>query len=475
MKSERAAKSERLERAEKREKILARPKLLIVEDDLGLSAQLRWVLSDFDTMIADNCETGLQILQREKPRIVILDLGLPPHPNDATEGLRFLRAALALRPATKIIVATGNEDHANALEAISLGAYDFCAKPVEQQVLKTIVQRALNVCGLEEEIETLRGMQQNEPLAGLIAASPEMFRICRMIERVSGSNVGVMITGESGTGKDLVARAIHRLSPRKDHPFIAINCAAIPENLLESELFGHERGAFTGAVRQAIGKIECAHRGTLFLDEIGDMAPALQAKLLRFLQDKTVVRVGGHKPIDVDVRVISATNQDLTALMEAGRFREDLFYRLNEIGIHMPPLRDRAGDAVLIAQFLLKKHRLALHSRVTGFSAEAISLIEAYSWPGNVRELENRIKRAVVMAESKQIGAADLGLSKEEPAAGGALKSLREIREDAERRAIIRTLAQTSGNISQAAKLLGVSRPTFYGMLKTLQIARVDS
>jgi two-component system NtrC family response regulator len=284
-----------------------------------------------------------------------------------------------------------------------------------------------------------------------------------------------MITGESGTGKDLVARAIHRLSPRKDHPFVAINCAAIPENLLESELFGHERGAFTGAVRQVVGKIEFANRGTLFLDEIGDMAPALQAKLLRFLQDKTVVRVGGQRPIDVDVRVIAATNQDLNILMEDGRFREDLFYRLNEIGIHMPPLRERAGDAVLIAQFLLKKHRLALHGRVTGFSAEAISLIEAHPWPGNVRELENRIKRAVVMADSKQITAADLGLSNDDLTAGGIPKSLREIREDAERRAIIRTLAQTGGNVSQAAKLLGVCRPTLYGMLKTLQIARVDS
>jgi two-component system NtrC family response regulator len=472
MKNEKAARSGRPERDNKPDRASSRPKLLIIEDDPGLSAQLRWVLSDFETMVADTCDAGLQILQRERPRIVILDLGLPPHPDDATEGLRFLRSALALRPATKIIVASGNEDHANALEAISLGAYDFCAKPVEQQVLKTIVQRALNLCGLEEEIQTLKGMQQNEPLAGLIAASPEMFRVCRMIERVSSSNVGIMITGESGT--DLAARAIHRLSPRKDHPFIAINCAAIPENLLESELFGHERGAFTGAVRQVIGKIECANRGTLFLDEIGDMAPALQAKLLRFLQDKTVVRVGGHRPIDVDVRVIAATNQDLTALMEAGKFREDLFYRLNEIGIHMPPLRERAGDAVLIAQFLLRKHRLALNSRVAGFTAEAISLIEAHPWPGNVRELENRVKRAVVMAESKQISAADLGLFNDDPAADGAPKSLREIREDAERRSIIRTLAQTSGNMSQAAKLLDISRPTLYGMLKTLQITRVD-
>jgi len=325
------------------------------------------------------------------------------------------------------------------------------------------------------EIETLRQSQQNEPLAGLITGSPEMFKICRMIERVASSNVGVMVTGESGTGKDLVARAIHRLSPRRDHPFIAINCAAIPENLLESELFGHERGAFTGAVRQVIGKIECANRGTLFLDEIGDMAPALQAKILRFLQDKQVVRVGGSKPIDVELRVIAATNQDLKSFMLDGRFREDLFYRLNEIAIHVPPLRERPGDAVLIAQYLLKKHRGMLNSRVSGFTAEAVSLIENYGWPGNVRELENRIKRAVVMAEGKQISATDLGLSGEFTLPASGFTTLREIREDAERRAVMRALAQADNNVSHAAKILGICRPTLYGLMKTLHIARGEA
>lgn len=450
-------------------------KIMIVEDDPGLQTQMRWALSEYDTIVAGDCDTALGLFQREKPRVVLLDLGLPPHADDAIEGLRFLRTALAARPLTKIIVTSGNRNHSTALEAIGIGAYDFCPKPVEQQILKTIIQRALNLYQLEAEVQLLRESQQNEPLAGLIAGSPEMFKICRMIERVAPSNVGIVVTGESGTGKDLVARAIHRLSPRRDQPFIAINCAAIPEHLLESELFGHERGAFTGAVRQVIGKIECANRGTLFLDEIGDMDPGLQAKLLRFLQDKAVIRVGGHKPIDVDIRVIAATNQDLKQLMAEGRFREDLFYRLNEIAIHMPPLRERTGDALLIAQYLLKKHSAGLNRRFSGFTADAVALIETHPWPGNVRELENRIKRAVVMAEGKQISATDLGLMTETPPeTGEVISTLREIREESERKAVLRALALTDNNVSKAAKMLGICRPTLYGLFKTLRIPRGD-
>jgi two-component system NtrC family response regulator len=447
-------------------------KILVVEDDPGMRSQLRWALTDLEILFAGNCEDGLAIFEQKAPRVVILDLGLPPHPNEATEGMKFLHAALAMRPRTKIIVSSGNDDHVTALKAIADGAYDICPKPVDPQILRIVIQRAQNLYQLEDEVELLRDAQQSEPLAGLIAGSPEMLKICHMIERVAGSNVGILITGESGTGKDLVARAIHRLSPRKDQPFIAINCAAIPENLLESELFGHERGSFTGAIRQVIGKIECANHGTLFLDEIGDMAPALQAKLLRFLQDKTVVRVGGHKPIDVDLRVIAATNQDLKTLMAEGKFREDLFYRLNEIGIRIPPLRERAGDALLIAQHLLKKHSNVLNRRVTGFTADAVALIEAHPWPGNIRELENRIKRAVVMVEGKHIGAADLELSTEGVSQTGAFNTLRAIREESERKAVIRALALTENNMSQAAKMLAVSRPTLYGLLKTLHIVR---
>ena len=449
-------------------------KILVVEDDPGMRAQLRWALSELEIVFAGNCDDGLEIFEREVPRVVILDLGLPPHPTKTTEGMRFLRAALSARPRTKIIVSSGSDDHTAALEAIAHGAYDICPKPVDPQILKVVIQRALNLYQLEDEVELLRDTQQSEPLAGLIAGSPEMLKICHMIERVASSNVGILITGESGTGKDLVARAIHRLSPRKDEPFVAINCAAIPENLLESELFGHERGSFTGAIRQVIGKIECANHGTLFLDEIGDMAPALQAKLLRFLQDKTIVRVGGHKPIDVDLRVIAATNQDLKVLMAEGKFREDLFYRLNEIGIRIPPLRERAGDALLIAQHLLKKHSNVLNRRVTGFSAEAVAIIESHPWPGNIRELENRIKRAVVMAEGKFVGAADLELSTDGLSQEGAFSTLRATREDSERKAVIRALALTDNNVSQAAKMLAVSRPTLYGLLKTLHIVRGD-
>jgi two-component system NtrC family response regulator len=449
-------------------------KILVIEDDPGMRAQLRWAMSELELSFAGNCDDGLAVFEEEKPRVVLLDLGLPPHASDATEGMRFLKTALASRPRTKIIVTSGNGDHATALEAIAHGAYDICPKPVDPHILKIVIQRALNLYQLEEEVELLRDAQQSEPLAGLIAGSPEMLKICHMIERVASSNVGILITGESGTGKDLVARAIHRLSSRKDQPFIAINCAAIPENLLESELFGHERGSFTGAIKQAIGKIECANHGTLFLDEIGDMAPALQAKLLRFLQDKTIVRVGGHKPIDVDLRVIAATNQDLKILMAEGRFREDLFYRLNEIGLRIPPLRERAGDALLIAQHLLKKHSNVLNRRVSGFTAEAVALIEAHPWPGNIRELENRIKRAVVMAEGKFIGAVDLELSTESLSQASAYNTLRAIREDSERKAVIRALALTDNNVSQAAKMLAISRPTLYGLLKTLHIVRGD-
>jgi two-component system NtrC family response regulator len=447
-------------------------KILIVEDDPGLQIQIRWALSDFQTLVANDRRSGLSLFQKEKPAVVVLDLGLPPHPDESIEGLKLLSAALALRPLTKIIVVSGMDDRATALEAIDLGAYDFCAKPFDRQVLTTVIKRALNLHQIEEELQTLRDAHQNEPLAGLIGGSPEMLNICHMIERVASSNVGILITGESGTGKDMVARAIHRLSPRKDQPFIAINCAAIPENLLETELFGHERGAFTGAVRQVIGKIECANRGTLFLDEVGDMAPALQAKLLRFLQDKTVVRVGGHKPISVELRVIAATNQNLQTLMDEGKFREDLFYRLNEIAINMPPLRERAGDVVLIAQFLLKKHSSMLNRRVSGFSADAVTLIESYPWPGNIRELENKIKRAVVMADGKQVSVADMALSPVTAPIEGTFTTLREIRENTERKAVIRALALTDNNMSRAAQILGVCRPTLYGLIKSLNVDR---
>jgi two-component system NtrC family response regulator len=447
-------------------------KVMIVEDDQGLRTQLRWALSDYQVFLAEDRPSALALLRKEEPNVVILDLGLPPDRDGATEGLAVLRAVLAFRPTIKVIVASGNEDRRNALEAISLGAYDFYPKPVDQEVLKIIIDRAWNSHQLEEEVRHLRETESRAPFRGLIANSPEMLKTCRMAERVASSDVSVMITGESGTGKDVLANAIHQASARKSRPFVAINCAAIPENLLESELFGHEKGAFTGAIRQVIGKIEQADGGTLFLDEIGDMPVALQAKLLRFLQDKKIVRVGGRVPIDVNLRVISATNQDLRTMMRDGRFREDLFYRLNEVGLAVPPLRDRPGDAVLIAHFLLKHLRADLDRDVKGFSPEALLRIDQYSWPGNVRELENRIKRAIVLTNEKYIGIEDLDLTVESATDGTEETSLHRAREMAERKAIGRALALADNNISEAARLLGVTRPTLYDLIKSLDIPR---
>jgi two-component system NtrC family response regulator len=452
-----------------------RPKLLIIEDDEGLRAQLKWALSGYDFHMAADRPSGMALFSDVQPNVVILDLGLPPDRDNASEGLLALSAMLALRPLTKVIIASGNEDRRIAVEAIRLGAYDFYAKPVDQDVLKIIIERAWSNYQLEEEVDRLReGLEADHmPFHGLVAGSPEMLKVCHMAERVASSDVRVVLSGESGTGKEVLARAIHTWSRRAACPFIAINCAAIPENLLETELFGHEKGAFTGAVSQVVGKVETAHKGTLFLDEIGDMPPALQAKLLRFLQEKVIERVGGRKSIMVDVRVIAATNRDLHAMMKQGEFREDLFYRLDEVDIRVPPLRERPGDAVLIAMYLLKKLRADLDRGVKGLSPEAIAAIESYSWPGNVRELENRIKRALVMANHRHLTVEDLDLpdSTFDPTAV-VVPTLKQAREDAERRAVSRTLAATDNNIQKASKLLGVSRPTLYALMKALRISK---
>ncbi|MFO8003721.1 PEP-CTERM-box response regulator transcription factor [Thioalkalivibrio sp.] len=441
------------------------PKLLIVEDDDGLRSQLRWCFDGYEVLEANDRASAMTQIRRHAPGLVTLDLGLPPDPANASEGLKLLEEVLAEVPGTKVVVVTGNDDRANALKAVSLGAYDFYIKPVESDLLRLIVDRAAQLHDLETENRALSRNSQS-PLSGLITADPGMLEVCRMVERVAPSDATVLLLGSSGTGKEVLARALHDLSDRADQRFVAINCAAIPENLLESELFGYEKGAFTGATRQTIGKIEHANNGTLFLDEIGDLPQSLQAKLLRFLQERKVERLGGRAEIPVNVRIIGATNQDLEALIRDGGFREDLYYRISEISIAIPPLKERQGDASLIAHALLDRFSREQKKSYRGFTRDATDALECYDWPGNVREMENVIRRAVIMGDGPLITARDLGLdhlTEEAPS-----PRLREIRDNAEREAILRAMARCNQNIAQAADLLGVTRPTLYSLLDKL-------
>ncbi len=437
-------------------------KLLIVEDDPGLLSQLRWCFEGYDVLSAEDQASAINELRRHEPMVVLQDLGLPPNPEGVDEGLATLQEILKLSPHTKVIVVTGHGDQENALKSVALGAYDFYQKPVDTDTLQLLVERAFNIGELELENRRLQNQAADSPLDGIIAASEGMLAVCRMIEKVAPTDVTTLLLGESGTGKELLARALHRLSPRVENRFIAINCAAIPENLLESELFGFEKGAFTGAAKQTLGKIELADHGTLFLDEICDMPLALQAKMLRFLQERVVERVGGRKEIAVDVRVVCATNQDPAAMIKESTFREDLYYRVSEITIDIPPLRDREEGRLILARTLLAKY-CNQQGRALVLSDDANAAIEAYSWPGNVRELENKIKGAVIMADGKQITAADLGIEGLEPETD--ILNLREVRRHAESKAIRVALMKTFGKISRAAELLGVTRPTLYDLL----------
>lgn len=440
-----------------------RPKILLVEDDPGLQKQLKWTLSDYEVVAATDRDSALAQLRRHEPAVVLLDLGLPPDVDGATEGLATLQHIISLAPATKIIVVTGNLDRANAVQAIRLGAYDFFHKPFEVEPLKFMIERARHVHALEIENRQLMAQQSAAPLAGLLTASNAMLKVCRTVEKVAPANATVLLLGESGTGKEVLARGVHGLSPRAHQRFVAINCAAIPDTLLESELFGYEKGAFTGAAKQTIGRIEYANEGTLFLDEIGDLPMPLQAKLLRFLQERVIERLGGRGEIPVDVRVVCATHRDLADMIREGSFREDLYYRLSEITIKIPPLRERPGDAVLLAQAFLERYARELGRSLKGFTADALAALEAHAWPGNVREMENLIKRAAIMADGTQITADDLGLDSLDAEAQPF--NLRQARENAERLAISRALAHTGGSIAQAAELLGVTRPTLYDLM----------
>jgi two-component system NtrC family response regulator len=442
--------------------------LLVVEDDAGLQSQMRWAMSDdFVVHVAGDKAEAMNIMARHRPALVVLDLGLPPDPDGATEGLSILDAILAEHPGTKVIIASGNEDRNNAIKAVSYGAYDFFGKPVDVDQLRMILERAWTLHTLEEENRRLT-CPPSKALDGIIAASSVMLDACRVLERVAPTDVSLMVLGESGTGKEMFARAAHSCSDRNRGPFVAVNCAAIPENLLESELFGHERGAFTGAVRQTKGKVEQAKNGTLFLDEIGDMPLALQAKMLRFLQDRTFQRVGGREDIVVDVRIVSATNRNLQEMISQGTFREDLYFRLNEVSITIPALREREGDSLVLAHTFLHRYAETFRKGRMDFSQGSLVAITNYPWPGNVRELENRIKRAVVLARENRITPTDLGLP--ETAENEAFVTLRQARRKAEVDAIQKALASCHNNLSRAAKILGVSRPTLYSLLATYDI-----
>jgi len=443
-------------------------KLLVVEDDLGLQSQIKWCFENYDVCLANDRQSALEQVRIHQPAVVTLDLGLPPHEDNPSEGFATLEQILELSPNTKVIVVTGQNERENAVKAIGIGAYDFYAKPFEPEIISLIVNRAFRLEELEDDNKRLQDSQVHEPFDGVVACSPQMQSVCKAVEKVAPSDATVLLLGESGTGKELCARALHTLGRNNGGNFVAINCAAIPETLLESELFGYEKGAFTGANKQTIGKIEFAEGGTLFLDEMGDLPLPLQAKLLRFLQERIVERVGGHTPIPVNVRVVCATHQNLRNKIDQGDFREDLFYRISEIPLEIPPLRDREGDVIILARFFFEKFNREQGRKLRGFTKDALSAMESYSWPGNVRELQNRIKRAVIMSDGKQLSSVDLELDK----TGSETMNfnLRDIREKVERQAILRALSHVNGKVAPAAELLGVSRPTLYDLIKKLNI-----
>jgi two-component system NtrC family response regulator len=440
--------------------------LLIVEDDPALQKQLRWAFDRYETLTAGDRESAVALIRRHRPPVVTMDLGLPPDADSVSEGFKLLEDALSIAPEAKVIVLTGQNDRSNALRAVALGAYDFFAKPFEIDMLGLTIERAYRLYDLQQENLRLQLMHQPDAFAGLITRDPEMLRVCRIVEKVAASDATVLVLGESGTGKELIARGAHAASPRAKQRFVAINCAAIPDALLESELFGYEKGAFTGAAKTTPGKIETANGGTLMLDEIGDLPQPLQAKLLRFLQERVIERVGGRQEIPVDVRIVCATHQNLKALIGEGKFREDLYYRLAEIVVTLPPLRERQGDAALLAHAFARRFAEEYKRGGMSLREDALRAIERHPWPGNVRELENCIKRAVIMADGNQIARDDVGLAEgADEDEGAAPLDLRSAREEAEKRVIVAALGRVNGNVLRAAEILGLSRPTLYDLM----------
>ncbi|MGV6806336.1 MAG: PEP-CTERM-box response regulator transcription factor [bacterium] len=446
--------------------------LLVVEDDVGIQRQLKWSFESFNVEVCGSRDEAIAHLRRLEPGVVLLDLGLPPDPGGVTEGLATLKEILSLAPETKVIIVTGDDDRANAVKAISLGAYDFYQKPIDPEILTLIVARAYNLYELELENKKLHLNQRDNQFSGIVTSSPQMLKVCRTIEKIAPSDITTLLLGASGTGKELVARAIHELSPRVKQKLVAINCAAIPDTLLESELFGYEKGAFTGASKQTVGKIEYANGGTLFLDEIGDLPLELQAKLLRFLQERVIERLGGRAEIPIDVRIICATHQNLKKYISEGKFREDLYYRISELTINIPALEDREGDALLLAKVFLARFNEEFGKSVKGFEQEAMDAIENNSWPGNVRELESQVKRAVIMCDGGLISLDDLELS--DLHQERVPLNLKQVRDDAELKAVRRALVAADDNVSKAAKLLGVTRPTLYSLLDKFGLKSAD-
>jgi two-component system NtrC family response regulator len=441
------------------------PKLLIVDDDEDVRTQMKWALAqDYSVFLAGDRSSAMVLVAREEPAVVTLDLGLPPRPAEVEEGFATLSEILSADSHVKVIIITGRGEKEHALRAVGEGAYDFMYKPVEIDELKVVLKRAFYVSSLEREHRLLKKQFGGNSFEEMLGTSPRMQEVFATVRKVATTDAPVLIVGESGTGKELVARAIQRLSPRKNNPFVVINCGAIPETLLESELFGHEKGAFTGAHIQRKGRLEMAHGGTLFLDEIGELSLSLQVKLLRFLQERVIERVGGRGQIEVDARVLCATNRDLRQALKDGTFREDLYYRLGVVTISLPPVRQRGRDVILLANAFLHKYATESKRTVKGFTPSAILAIEKHPWLGNVREIENRIKRAVIMAEGQKIEPEDMELSSS--AEGHESKGLREAREDLERKFIKMALDDNDGNISKAVEQLGISRPTFYKLME---------
>ena len=453
-------------------------KLIIVEDSEEIRSQLRWGLSrEYEVLIAGNRTEALSLFKKHLPKVVTLDLGLPPDEAGCEEGFRCLDEILRLASATKVIMITGNEDNVNALRAVHNGAYDYYRKPFELAELKVILARAFHLATIEKENLRLQNSLDQHNLApgGIIGQSPQMQGVFNSIRKVASSEVAVLITGESGTGKELVAKAIHELSPRKSGAYIAINCGAIPENLLESELFGHEKGAFSGANNRVHGKVEYANRGTLFLDEIGELPLNLQVKLLRFLQEKSIQRVGGREDISVDARIIAATNRDITKETEMGTFREDLYYRISVIHINLPPLRERGSDIMLLANFFLRRFSNEFKKKMRRFSERSVRLLESYEWPGNVRELENRVQRAVIMSDESVIEPETLDFSLKAAREGNhsfTNLSLKDAREMIEREMVGDAIENHNSNMARAAEVLGISRPTLYDLVKKHSISK---